>query len=187
MKLDRVNQWLTLGANVGVLLGLGALIVEISQSNALALAQIEQTRSDGLREWRQEWVTNDHIVPLLAKVSEILPLPEYQKLSIAERRMATDSALRSLEREDRLRYMFFVATSYWDYENLYAQYQRGLVSKEYWQARGEEAILEWAPRWKAAFGDQMLNGRPEFHDEVNRLLDTYPNGLPNKLVSPTFE
>lgn len=179
VNFDRLNRWLTLGANLGVLLGLGALLVEINQSNALALAQIEQTRSDGLREWRQEWVTNDQIVPLLTKLDSIRPPEEYQKLSMLERQAATRSALEELEPEDRMRYRLFLATSYWDYENLFAQFQRGLISEEYWRARGAEAILDWAPRWKAAWGEGMLNGRKAFEDEVNRLLETYPHGTEN--------
>jgi hypothetical protein len=177
VNFDHLNKWLTLGANVGVLLGLLALVVEINQGNSLALAQIEQTRSDGLREWRQEWVTNDHIVPLLTELNSIRPPEEWGKLNMRDRQAATASALDRLEPEDRLRYRLFLATSYWDYENLYAQYQRGLVSDEYWEARGKVAILDWAPRWRAAWGEQLLSGRQAFHDEVNRLLETYPNGL----------
>lgn len=176
VNLDRLNRWLTLGANLGVLLGLAALIVEINQSNALALAQIEQTRSDGLREWRQEWVTNDQIVPLLTKLDSIRPPENYQKLSMLERQAATASALGELEPEDRKRYRLFLATSYWDYENLFAQYRRGLVSEEYWRARGVEGILDWAPRWKGAWGEDMLSGRMAFEDEVDRLLEAYPHG-----------
>ena len=179
VNLDRLNRWLTLGANLGVLLGLAALIVEINQSNALALAQIEQTRSDGLREWRQEWVTNDQIVPLLTKLDSIRPPEQYQKLSVLERQAPTASALEELEPEDRKRYRLFLATSYWDYENLFAQYRRGLVSEEYWRARGVEAILDWGPRWKAAWGEDMLSGRKAFEDEVDRLLEAYPYGTGN--------
>lgn len=62
MDSDRLNRWLTLGANLGVLAGLALLVVEIRQSNQLALAQIEQTRSDNLLAWRREWVTSDAIV-----------------------------------------------------------------------------------------------------------------------------
>jgi hypothetical protein len=186
VNFDRLNRWLTLGANLGVLLGLVALIVEINQGNALALAQIEQTRSDGLREWRQEWVTNDQIVPMLAKVDSILPMHQYRQLNMLERQAATEKILRELDLEDRIRYQLFISTSYWDLENLYAQYERGLVSEQYWQAR-IAAILQWAPRWKAANGEQMLNGRPAFNEEVNRLLETYPNGLPDQRVVPAFD
>ena len=41
MNFDRLNRWLTLGGNLGVLLGLGALIFEINQSNAIAIAEME--------------------------------------------------------------------------------------------------------------------------------------------------
>lgn len=39
MNTDRLNRWLTFGANVGVLIGLVILILEIRQSSAIAEAQ----------------------------------------------------------------------------------------------------------------------------------------------------
>jgi len=45
---DRINRWLTLIANIGVLIGIFLLIVEIDQNNGLMQAQIEQSRSETL-------------------------------------------------------------------------------------------------------------------------------------------
>ena len=39
MNTDRLNRWLTLAANLGVLAGLIVLIMEIRQSSAIAEAQ----------------------------------------------------------------------------------------------------------------------------------------------------
>lgn len=39
MDTDRLNRWLTLGANVGVLIGLAILIIELRQSSSIAAAQ----------------------------------------------------------------------------------------------------------------------------------------------------
>ncbi len=47
---DRVNRWLTLGANLGVLLGLIMLIVEVRQNAALSRATMEQQKNDVLAE-----------------------------------------------------------------------------------------------------------------------------------------
>ena len=128
MNFNRLNRWLTLGANVGILVGLGALIVEINQSNAIALAEMEQTRSDGLREWRQEWALNDHVVPMMVRILSILDVNSsmYQEMDVQEQLAAFESALNELDPEDRLPMVFLVSSEHWDYENLYAQYQRGL-------------------------------------------------------------
>lgn len=39
MDTDRLNRWLTLGANVGVLIGLLLLIAELRQTNSIAKAE----------------------------------------------------------------------------------------------------------------------------------------------------
>lgn len=39
MDTDRLNRWLTLGANLGVLIGLAILILELRQSSAIAEGQ----------------------------------------------------------------------------------------------------------------------------------------------------
>lgn len=45
-KIDRVNRWLTLAANLGVLLGLIVLIVEVRQSANLVRITLETEKSD---------------------------------------------------------------------------------------------------------------------------------------------
>ena len=49
-RLDRLNRWLTLAANLGVLLGLIMLIVEVRQNAALSRATMEQQKNDVLAE-----------------------------------------------------------------------------------------------------------------------------------------
>ncbi|MGK7296493.1 MAG: hypothetical protein ACNS61_11820 [Candidatus Wenzhouxiangella sp. M2_3B_020] len=49
-KADRLNRWLTLGANLGVVLGLIILIVEVRQNAALTRAQMETGRNDLLAQ-----------------------------------------------------------------------------------------------------------------------------------------
>jgi len=46
MNADNVNRWLTLGTNVGVVIGLILLLVELDQNSDLVRAQIHQARSD---------------------------------------------------------------------------------------------------------------------------------------------
>lgn len=49
-RLDRLNRWLTLGANIGVVLGLIILIVEVRQNAALSRATMEQQKNNVLAE-----------------------------------------------------------------------------------------------------------------------------------------
>ena len=48
--LERLNRWLTLAANVGVLLGLVVLIVEVRQNAALTRAAMDQQKNDLLAQ-----------------------------------------------------------------------------------------------------------------------------------------
>jgi hypothetical protein len=48
VESDRLNQWLTLGANIAVLLGLIFLIIEIDQNNDMMRAQTRSDISDSI-------------------------------------------------------------------------------------------------------------------------------------------
>lgn len=45
MNTDKINKWLTLVANVGVVIGLALLIFEIRQNSELVRAQVHQARA----------------------------------------------------------------------------------------------------------------------------------------------
>lgn len=49
-RLDRINRWLTLAANIGVLLGLVVLIIEVRQNASLTRAAMDQQKNDFLAE-----------------------------------------------------------------------------------------------------------------------------------------
>lgn len=49
MDSDRITHWLTLAANIGVIVGIGFLVLEIRQTSAIATAQI---RLDYAAGWR---------------------------------------------------------------------------------------------------------------------------------------
>lgn len=49
-RIDRINRWLTLGANIGVVLGLIILIVEVRQNAELTRAGMEHSMNDLLAE-----------------------------------------------------------------------------------------------------------------------------------------
>ena len=67
MNANNVNKWLTLSANIGVVIGLVLLIVEISQNTEMMRAQINQSRTDTAMSEQQAIFNSDYIPALLAK------------------------------------------------------------------------------------------------------------------------
>jgi len=171
---DQLSKLLTLLANIGVLAGLVVLILEIRQNNEIAMAQIEQNRSESLTQWRRERVTNDHIAPLVVKLRALSS--EYtdkygRAVRPADNQRRIAYVLDKLEGQvDRYRAESWIMASYYDFEMLYFQYKRGLVSQDYWEGRIVPAIIDDAPGWKAVRDGDTLLGRKEFIDEVERIL-----------------
>lgn len=173
MDPERLNKWIAPLANIGVLLGLAVLIFEIRQNNELTMAQIEQSRSESFVQFQGEIASSDHVAPTLAKIqqlgTEYSDQPE-RDMAASERQRLAQFVFEKLDPVERQRANAIAMRAYWDIENLFFQYQRGLVSKSYWTNRIVPSIAVWGPRWKATNGGSLPLGRSEFNDEVERLL-----------------
>jgi hypothetical protein len=157
MQSNRLDRWLTLGTNISVLVGIILLIVEINQNNELVRIQIEQARSDTYVAWQREVASGDHVAPLFAKL-EVQDGGLFSKLDLTQ--------LDPVEME---RIRAIAAARFYDYETLYAQYERGFVSEEYWKQRIVPAIRDWAPVWAKLFRIDELSMRQDFRDEIIRI------------------
>lgn len=62
MKLDQINQWLTLLANVGVLVGLFFLVAELNQSNRIAVYSAESNRTSQFLYMNTTRIENPEII-----------------------------------------------------------------------------------------------------------------------------
>jgi hypothetical protein len=157
MQSNKLDRWLTLGTNISVLIGIILLIVEINQNNELVRIQIEQTRSDTYVAWQREVASGDHVAPLFAKL-EVQDGGLFSKLDFTQ--------LDPVEME---RIRAIAAARFYDYENLYAQYERGFVSEEYWKQRIAPTVRIWAPVWAKLFRTDELAMRQAFKDEIIRI------------------
>jgi hypothetical protein len=157
MQSNKLDRWLTLGTNIGVLIGIILLIVEINQNNELVRVQIEQARSDTYVAWQREVASGDHVAPLFAKL-EVQDGGIFSKLDFTQ--------LDPVEME---RIRAIAAARFYDYETLYAQYERGFVSEEYWKQRIAPTIHIWAPVWAKLFSADELSMRQDFKDEIIRI------------------
>ena len=68
MNADNVNKWLTLSANIGVVIGLVLLIIEIGQNTEMMRTQINQSRTDTAISEQQAVFNSDHVPAVIAKV-----------------------------------------------------------------------------------------------------------------------
>jgi hypothetical protein len=157
MQSNKLDRWLTIGTNISVLIGIILLIVEIDQNNELVRIQIEQARSDTYVAWQREVASGDHVAPLFAK------------LEVKDGGLFSNLDLTQLDPVEMERIRAVAAARFYDYETLYAQYERGFVSEEYWQQRIVPVIRNWAPVWAKLFRSGELSVRQDFKDEIARI------------------
>ena len=83
MESDRLNRWLTLIANFGVVVGLFLLIAEVNHASRLAEVEAYQTRIRDIQELSLELALSDSLAEILIKADsegvESLTPSEYRR------------------------------------------------------------------------------------------------------------
>ena len=121
MDTDRLNRWLTLGANVGVLVGLLLLVVELNQNHEMMRSQTRHEIAAGIVDLLLVPASNEQLANLMYRAEtgqELTPEERYQF------NMRTNALLR-----------------YW--EDTHYQYRVGLYDKVEFSKQREA--------WRAAF------------------------------------
>lgn len=81
MESERLTRWITIGANLGVLIGLLLLIVELAQNRDMMRAQIRHELAMGIVDLLQTPANNDHLADVLFRGisgEELTPNELYQ-------------------------------------------------------------------------------------------------------------
>ena len=160
--MDRLNQWLSLAANIGVIAGIIFLGVEIQQntrsideSRSLAEAQAFQSRSDSARELNFGLINTGwtEIVPKLRE----LGFPE------------NVDALEEIEPDERIRIRLQESSRWIVLDNLHYQYQQGYLDEEYYQHKVVCSIRRNEPYWEK-LSVFRTNVRPSFTAEIERIM-----------------
>ena len=131
MKSKKLNQWLTLGANLAVLVGLILLIIEISQNNEMMRAQTRSGVSDA--------------------IIDNIKLGMDPRVIAAYQNQASGKTL-SAEEEFLLDAMANATLRLW--ENTHYQYRKGLFDEEEFEAdlvvwREQMMTPEYRKHWEA--------------------------------------
>ncbi len=157
MNADNVNKWLTLSANIGVVIGLILLLIEIDQNSELVRAQIHQARSDV------------HIANRLEHAGSEFLLPAFVNFETAGG-FNDLSAMDQLTPIDAARVKEYFAAWHQDYDNLFFQYQQGYLDEEFYRHRVEPSVRFMAPWWKKLKLFEGEHRRPSFNAEIERIL-----------------
>ena len=107
MNSDRMNKWLTLGANMGVLLGIILLVIELNQNRDMMRAQIR----------------NEMATEIIGMLSDIAYSPEFASVfnrGVAGEELTPDEATQFQMRAFAL-FRYF--------ENVHYQYRQGLYDE----------------------------------------------------------
>jgi len=111
MKLDKLNQWLILISNIGVLAGIIILTVEINQNTIVARSSARQAITEMVSARPMASVENRDVAELSLKIFNDEPLSELERLRVMSRWYST---MR-------------------DWENIHYQYQIGMLTEDEWR------------------------------------------------------
>ena len=130
MDTGRIKSWLSLGANIGVFIGIILLLVELDQNRSLVKAEMRHAVADQYINFMQETADSGEIADIVVRV-----------LNGEE-----------LTQPDRLRYQFRLRAWFRIAANVHYQYEQGLFDelefvsiKENWRgfaAANTSAIAE---------------------------------------------
>lgn len=156
MNSSKVNEWLTLVANIAVVGGIIFLAIEIRQNNELLRS-----------ESRQALITND-VASLAAN---------FQNADVFGK-LVSDSEMSA---EDQLRLSFMFALDLRNREFEYLQYVNGLLDEQTWLAYRHVILINHSSglgrKWWNEIGRRIVD--PDFAKLVDELLvdaepdDTY--------------
>ncbi len=150
MDSDRLNRWLTLGANLGVLVGIALLIVELNQNRDMMRAQTRNELAMGIVDLLQTPASNEQLADVLYRANsgeELTPRESFQV------ELRTNALFR-----------------YW--ENVHYQYRVGLYDEVEFGKQREAMKTSFAHSRRQ--GEYWCRVRllysPEFMAEIDSLL-----------------
>ena len=148
MDSNKINRWLTLGANLGVLVGIILILIELNQNATMMRGQTRNDVSVELIDLMSQVVTNPQLASLIHKVESGEVLNPEESIQFLHREIAM------------FRY----------FENVHYQYRQGLydeaefsTQREAWRAYKTPARVEFWCGYR-------LTVSPDFRAEMDDLL-----------------
>lgn len=154
MKTKNLNQWLTLAANFGVLVGLILLIAELNQNSTLMRAQIFNDRADqGIAQFMA-----------MAESSELSEIDGLLRSSGFPENAAAFSKLSPTQKNQ---YYWIIRADRYRVENLLYQQLLGLLENDVGPVFSGRALIE---KYEAMNEDDNFNQRQLVVDRLRQLV-----------------
>lgn len=86
MKANRLNQWLALAANLGVLVGIMLLVYELNQNQEFMRAQTRHQLAMGFVEFSLNIALNEHLADIVVRAhgeGQLTPTEDTQYLNLS--------------------------------------------------------------------------------------------------------
>ncbi len=146
MNTSKINEWLSLAGNFGVILGLVFLGVEISQSNRATIAATYQGRMSEIEASYQNAALSDYLPAIYEKID--------------------NEGIESITNIELRRIRDWETARIYRMQGQYFQYQQGFLDERSYQdlIRGIRAFL---PTWEAV-GAEMDSLDPELMEIVRQ-------------------
>ena len=119
MDTDKANRWLTLGANVGVFIGLILLLIELRQNTDQMRAQIAMERTSNSMQYLSSWANGGEVARIEAKL--------FDQVDGFPFALGWSDILTA---EEKRRYEFRVISRSIELKNDWFQCAEGLVNEE---------------------------------------------------------
>ena len=165
MNKEELHNWLTLGANVGVLIGLGLLIYEIRQNSELMSAEIHTIRAEG-KASRQMDLANNGVAMTIAARARSLGFPQ------------DPEAVNALSYEERIRLALMYTAILEATENWHIQCQRGMLNDATCTITQREQLVFLLPLARGV-GVDLVGRSPSFIAEVQGIATEEGLPVPN--------
>lgn len=157
----KLNNWLTLGANIGVLVGLVLLVIELDQNSDVVRAQIHQARSDNFESFSVELADSERLLPALTKLSAAGGARDL-------------TSLQQLTPDELARVRYYHRGRIMGYDNLYFQFRSGFVEEDFYNVRVVNTVRALAPLWSELrlirLGYENPYVSTSFAEEIERIL-----------------
>jgi hypothetical protein len=154
MDIDKINKWLTLFSNIGVLAGILFLGLEIEQNSELMQVQIAQTRSSDAVAAQELTINSPYIPQIRIKVNNG----------------------EQLTPEESMRYADFFRASIRVQDNILFQYQEGMLRES--EIRSIEAFVKGRIATPEANRQLWERSKAIYSDEYIEYVDSILRDIP---------
>ena len=166
MNMDQINKWLSLLTNIGVLIGIALLILELNQNAELTRAEMHAMRADAKAE-RQMALANSGEISRIAQTAFAAGFP------------VKPEGLEVLTAEDRFRLTGFLGGLKEAIGNWHYLCQHNMLDEELCQSSYTSQVISIVPMlygMKVGLGDM----RKSFVADVRRIAAEEGLPMPNK-------